>query len=425
MNALQKRLQKAHPAVFTLFATLTAFCVYACMYSFRKPFTVGTFTDQAGFWGLKYKEILVITQVLGYMWSKFIGIKVISEMKAAGRMWTMFILVGIAELALLGFATVPRPYNFIFLFFNGLPLGMIWGIVFSYLEGRRLTEIMGLGLCASFVFASGIVKDIGKWLIGMGVSEFWMPFAVGALFALPMVVFVWLLNQLPPPTPEDEKERTKRAPMSKEERRAFFLRFAVGIVLLVLVYTFLTAYRDFRDNFMEDILVSTRGKDHDVSFSGIEAPVSLGVLGLLMLIVLIKDNLKALMVNHVAVFLGLALTGLATYGYHQAWWNDWWWLFLTGFGTYMAYIPFNSILFDRMIAAFRYVSNVGFLIYVADSFGYLGSVSVLLYKDLGAGELSWVDFFSQMSYALTAVGCVGTVLAMVYFYRQHTKMKKS
>ncbi len=419
MTKLQQRLAKAPPWVFTLYATVMAFCVYACMYSFRKPFAVGTFANEEGFWGLNYKEILVITQVLGYMLSKFIGIKVISEMKSAGRMLTLFVLVGTAELALLGFATVPRPYNFLFLFFNGLPLGMVWGIVFSYLEGRRLTEIMGLGLCASFIFASGIVKDMGKWLIGMGVSEFWMPFLTGAIFALPMIVFVYLLNQLPLPTPEDEEERTKREPMTGPERRAFFRRFAVGLVLLVAVYTLLTAYRDFRDNFMEDILVSTRGKDHGVSFSGIEAPVSLGVLGLLMLIVLVKDNLKALMVNHIAVFLGLALTGIATWGYQVGWWNDWWWLFLTGFGTYMAYLPFNSILFDRLIAAFRHVSNVGFLIYVADSFGYLGSVTVLLYKDLGAHELSWVDFFSQMSYVLAVLGCIGTLFSMLYFWRKH------
>ncbi|MEL7339751.1 MAG: DUF5690 family protein, partial [Bacteroidota bacterium] len=298
-------------------------------------------------------------------------------------------------LALLGFATLPRPYNFICLFFNGLPLGMIWGLVFSYLEGRRNTEVMGLGLCASFTFASGFVKDVGKWIMSLGVSEFWMPFLTGALFALPLLIFVWMLNQMPPPSAEDEAMRTKRAPMNGAERWAFFKRFALGLTLLVIVYTFLTAYRDFRDNFMEDILVSLKGADHGISFSGIEGPVSVGVLGILMLIVLVKDNAKALMINHVAILLGSLLAGLATYGFHAGWWDAWWWLFLTGYATYLAYIPFNSILFDRLIAAFRYVSNVGFLIYLADSFGYMGSVSVLLYKDFGAADLSWATFFTE------------------------------
>ncbi len=423
MSKVKNWLENASPIWFSVYAIIAAFCSYACMYAFRKAFTVGTFSEEAGFWGLNYKEILVITQVLGYMLSKFVGIKVVSEMKATGRAASILILIGIAELALLGFATIPRPYNFICLFFNGLPLGMIWGLVFSYLEGRRFTEVMGLGLCASFTFASGFVKDVGKWIISLGATEFWMPFLTGALFAIPLLIFVWMLNQMPPPNDQDEALRTKRAPMSGPERLAFFKRFAVGIIMLVLVYTMLTAYRDFRDNFMEDILVSLKGKDHGVSFSGIEGPVSLGVLGILMLIVLVKDNVKALMINHVAILLGTLLAGLATYGYHAGWWNEWWWMFLTGYATYLAYIPFNSILFDRLIAAFRYVSNVGFLIYLADSFGYMGSVSVLLYKDFGAADLSWASFFSQLSYALAIVGFVGTTASMAYFYWQGKKMK--
>jgi hypothetical protein len=46
----------------------------------------------------------------------------------------------------------------------------------------------------------------------------------------------------------------------------------------------------------------------------------------------------------------------------------------------MTYIPYNSILFDRMLAAFKYAANVGFLFYVADPFDYLASVTVLLRK---------------------------------------------
>ena len=47
---------------------------------------------------------------------------------------------------------------------------------------------------------------------------------------------------------------------------------------------------------------------------------------------------------------------------------------MLGLGTYLGYLPFNCLLFDRLIAAFGSVANAGFFIYVADSFGYLGSV---------------------------------------------------
>ncbi|MFX6258729.1 DUF5690 family protein, partial [Acinetobacter baumannii] len=70
----------------------------------------------------------------------------------------------------------------------------------------------------------------------------------------------------------------------------------------------------------------------------------------------------------------------------------------------MVYIPFNSVYFERLIATFRFTGNVGFLIYVADSFGYLGSVSVLVSKEVLKIKLNWVDFFSTSVMALSLAG---------------------
>jgi hypothetical protein len=58
----------------------------------------------------------------------------------------------------------------------------------------------------------------------------------------------------------------------------------------------------------------------------------------------------------------------------------------------MGYIPFNCVLFERLIATFRYAANVGFLIYLADSYGYLGSVAVILSKNVLHIQLSWTKF---------------------------------
>jgi hypothetical protein len=54
------------------------------------------------------------------------------------------------------------------------------------------------------------------------------------------------------------------------------------------------------------------------------------------------------------------------------------WMILTGAGLYLAYTPFNAMLFDRMIAAIGKAGNAGFLIYVADASGYAGSVALLV-----------------------------------------------
>ncbi|WP_255577433.1 DUF5690 family protein [Elizabethkingia sp. JS20170427COW] len=101
------------------------------MYAFRKPFTIALFND-LDFFGIDYKIALVLFQVLGYAFSKFLGIKIISELENNKRKYYFLGLIIVVELALalVLFAITPRPYNAIFMLLNGLPLGMIWGIVF-------------------------------------------------------------------------------------------------------------------------------------------------------------------------------------------------------------------------------------------------------------------------------------------------------
>ena len=89
-----------------------AFGTYFCMYAFRKPFTAGTY-EGITFAGIAFKTVLIAAQVAGYTVSKFIGIKVVSEMPAHRRALTIIGLIGIAELALLGFAVAPMQLSLI------------------------------------------------------------------------------------------------------------------------------------------------------------------------------------------------------------------------------------------------------------------------------------------------------------------------
>ncbi len=222
---IQVRLAGSSLATFSLYAIFAAFFTYFCMYAFRKPFTVGTFdgTVAVPMMGeVDYKIALIISQVFGYTLSKFYGIKFVSEIVANRRALAIITLIVLAETALLGFAMVPKPYSLIFIFLNGLPLGMVWGLVFGYLEGRRVTEVLGAGLSASYIVSSGVVKTAGKLALDAGVPEPWMPFVTGLWFLPLLAVFVYLLDMVPPPDGEDQKLRMKRQPMDGEQRRILF-----------------------------------------------------------------------------------------------------------------------------------------------------------------------------------------------------------
>ena len=412
---IRKKLENTSELWFTMYAIFAAFGAYFCMYAFRKPFSVATFENMI-YWGINYKILLVVAQVIGYMLSKFIGIRSISSMPKASRAFFMILLIVAAEIALLCFALVPAPYNIICLFLNGLPLGMIWGIVFSYLEGRRTSEVLGAGLSASFIVSSGAVKSVGKYLMeSWEVSQFWMPFVTGLLFFMPLCVFTYMLNQLPPPSEKDIAERTQREPMNAAERKAFMWRFGFGIVLLVGFYMFVTAFRDFRDNFMAEIWQALGYSESADIFTITEIPIAIIVLITLGSMMQIKDNQKAFLIYHWVIMGAVLLIGGSTLIFQMGLLNEVIWMILVGLGLYIAYVPFGCLLFDRMLAAFKYTGTAGFMIYVADAFGYLGSVGILLYKNFGQPDLSWLDFFIYSAYFLCFSGVIMLTISVLYF----------
>lgn len=408
----------------TLKAAVAAFGVYFSMYAFRKPFTVASFSD-LDFFGFDYKILIIIAQAVGYFISKFIGIKFISELKPEKRIVFLLAFITVAELALLGFAVVPAPYNIVFMFINGIPLGMIWGIVFSYIEGRKTTEIIGLFLCSSFVVSSGVVKSVGKYLMDtFGISEFWMPFATGLLFVIPLIIFANVLNKVPAPNEEDIALKKERKTLSKEERKSLVKKFFLPLISITILYISLTVLRDFRDNFSREIWDEMSGETDSSVFTLTEVPISIMVLLILGFMVKVKNNLKAFAYYHYILFGGIISVALSTFLFQSGIISPFLWMMVSGFGMYLCYIPFNGIYFDRMIAAFKIKGNVGFFIYFVDAFGYLGSVTVLFLKNLSSGNQSWLQFYINLNYIIAATVLLFAVTAFLAFQEKSKSKQK-
>ena len=406
-----------------IYAALVAFLTYASIYAYRKPFTIATF-EGLSFWGISYQSLLIISQGLGYMLSKFWGIKFISELKQLGRWKTSIILIGTAWCCLLLFAIVPAPFGMLCLFVNGFMLGFMWGIVFSYVEGRRATDFIGSVLAVSFIFAGGFTRSIGKWLmLKWNVSEQWMPFMTGLVFLLPLILFLFLLERIPKPDNEDINERTKRSPMTKEDRKKFLRHFGFGIAAVTITYLFLTIMRDVRDNFMGNIWNELGYGSSASILARTETNTSLFILLMISLLVLIRNNIKAFRLVHIAIFCGFVVAGISSLLFVTGILDGAIWMQLVGLGLYMAYIPFNCIFFERMIATFRIGGNVGFLIYIADAFGYMGSISVMLAKEVLKVKLNWSEFYSQGVVLFSIIGCVGTFISFLYFNRKYQMQK--
>ena len=400
---------------FIIFAALAAFITYMSMYAFRKPFTAATF-DGLTVWGIDYKILLIISQLIGYTLSKYLGIKTISELDHKTRTKTLVLLMATAWIMLLLFAIIPFPFNFPFMFLNGLPLGMIWGVVFSYIEGRRYTELLGAVMASSFILSSGLVKALGKFTIDhFHVSEMWMPFWVGFAFIPLLLLGIYMLSQLPPPDEKDIELRTQRVPMNGEQRMAFFLKFAPGIILAVLIYVGLTIFRDLRDNFAVEFWTGLGFSNTPQLLLFSEIPVALSVLVIISFMIMIRNNRLAFYSTFTIIFLSGIVLITSTILFESGELEPVKWMIIAGFTMYLSYLTYHTVFFERWIAHFRVKSNIGFLMYVSDAIGYLGSTSVLLFKNFSHSKISWPDFLKISALATGILMVVVSVSAYIYF----------
>ncbi len=438
-------LSRAPAPLFVSYAVVVAFATYFCMYAFRKPFAAARF-EGLSFFGteVELKTALVISQIIGYALSKFIGIKICSEASGSRRAWLLVWLVLWAEAALLVFAVVPPSWRIIPIFLNGLPLGMVWGLVVSYLEGRRTSELLLAGLSCSYIVSSGIVKDFARALMEGGVaswwnsipvigttfsawtgkvSESWMPAITGFYFLPVFFICVWLLNQIPRPDTRDVEERVERKPMGRAERLAFVREFALGITLLCVAYFFLTAYRDFRDNYQVELLdeLGYSYAENKTIITRAETLVMFGVLGALALLNVFRENRLGLIAAFSVMAGGVLLMGISTVLLEAGQISGFWWMTLIGLGSYLAYVPYGSLLFDRLLASTRVVGTAVFAIYLADAIGYTGSVGVQLFKDMAQSDTSRLSFFKNFTYLMSTVGAFCLIWSCLYFLRKQSQ----
>lgn len=410
------------PSFLVCWAILAAFGAYFCTYAFRKPFSTGLFAGYS-IGEVEYKTVIIIAQVIGYMASKFIGVKVISELKSQKRLILIVSLILVAWLSLIAFALVPAPYNIPFMFLNGLPLGMVWGIVFSFLEGRSFTELLGMGLSVNMIMTSGILKSIYRFIqLQFGFSDFNMPWIVGLLFLPLFFFFVWMLAQIPSPSKAEQRSRMSRKPMSKMQKRFVWLRYGPGLVLLILVYAMFTTLRDFRDNFAVEIWAILSPNTSSTIFAKTESLIALAVMILIAFLVMIKKNHLAF--NIISIVMCIAMLGLfiSTSAYIRGWLSPFQWMVALGICFYLPYLLIQIAFFERLIAVLRLKANAGFFVYLCDSVGYLGSVGLLLYKEIFAKNLAYDVLMVKFSLLVAVLGFF-LLLAQFLFFSFRIKVK--
>lgn len=396
--------QKVSNALFIVWAGGAALVSYALVYALRKPFTAATF-EGLEFLGMDYKTATSIVQIAGYVLSKLLGIKLVSELQRRHRLPFIIGSVAMAELSLLAFGLLPVPWNIVALFFNGLSLGCMWGVIFSFLEGRRLSGVLASVMGMSIACSAALAKSAGLYLIrDLGVDPFWMPAIIGGVAFVLLVVLAFALNALPDPSAEDRAACAERVPMDGRQRCQIFLRFAPLLTMLFAANLFVTVVRDIKEDFLVNIVDTSQLSAW--AFSGVDAVVTAIILLLFLAVSLIRSHLNVL-----CTLLVLVLVSMFALVY-VAWNYDWLalstlaWLFVQSLGVYTAFLSFQTLFFERFVACYHIRGNVGFFIVTIDFIGYVGTVGVLVFKELFAGELDWLAFYNSMVVWLGLASCL-------------------
>jgi MFS family permease len=411
-----KSFSFAHWTKHPLWSMVAAFGCYFCVYGFRKPFTAGQYVDQ--YWlGIHWKSILISSQIAGYMLSKWCGIFFVSSITWEKRARAILISILIAELALLGFGIIPKPWNLVFLVMNGLPLGMIFGYIQGFLEGKKNTELYIAALGSSFILADGVSKSVGINILIWGVSETWMPFFAGLLYALPLLFFVWMLTRIPKPSEQEVADRAERTPMNQADRIHLVKQLWPGILTISILYLFASLLRGMRSDFAPEIWKFLGFKSLPETYSHTEIWVTVGILAINGSLVLIRSNYKAFFTSILAIATGFLLLIIAGF-----WGIDsmgpFWLIVLTGFGIYLPYLTITTSVFERMIAITRHKANIGFLMYIVDSVGYLGYNVLLLSIGFIFPNLDIPELFFAWVKLLGIAGMALCLISSAYFIRK-------
>lgn len=398
-----------------------SFGAYFCMYGLRKPFTAATYPNELLF-GIDIKTALVIAQLCGYMLSKFLGVRVITELPVAKRAGVLVGLVVIAELALVLLNVLPLYLKPAAMFLNGLPLGMIFGMLLSFLEGRRLTEALAAALCGSFIVADGVAKTVGTLVLDAGTGLYAMPMITGGMFLVPFAVFVWMLTKVPQPSTEDIDERAARPPLSKIGRVQLLRFLGLPYICVVFSYTMLTILRGFRADFMPELLKGLNVTGNGLIFTQSEGIIAVVVTLIAGLTSIIRTNRIAFGTALVLGILGFACIPLSILLHRYGVVNGSVSLTMVGSGIYLPYVLIHTTVFERWIAIVRRPGSAAFLLTLADAIAYLAYVVALLIKPMVQKSGNILGLFETAGLWISLLSIATLVAALLLTSKQSSQI---
>lgn len=92
---------------------------------------------------LSLQTAYVLAQLFGYLTSKFVGIKIVSEAVESNRFAALVFLIFFSEMGLVLVGLLNQNWAVLGFFLNGLPLGVSTRYLFGLCAGRKIYDQAG------------------------------------------------------------------------------------------------------------------------------------------------------------------------------------------------------------------------------------------------------------------------------------------
>ena len=96
---------------------------------------------------------------------------------------------------------------------------------------------------------------------------------------------------------------------------------------------------------------------------------------------------------------------------------------LQGLGLYLPYIAVHTTIFERLIAMTRERANIGYLMYLADAFGYLGYTAVLIGLKGSFPKDNFFPFYEQLCIVI-AIAYIAALIPCWMYFASRTVMQR-
>ena len=176
-----------------------------------------------------------------------------------------------------------------------------------------------------------------------------------------------------------------------------------------------------RDSFFVEILEDTGVDVVPGTLTATEGVVAGVVLIPIAGLVFCKNNLLAFQISMFFLISGAVIMLVSTYAYLASSYDGVHYYILSGVASYLSYVPYNSLLYERLIAVLRTPCTVSYLMAVMDASGYVGVVAVYLVAEYGDFD-NHLDVFNSVGQMSGWIMLALWIFTSFYFFYSSRKL---